>query len=83
MPIYEYACRRCGDQFEFLVIGKAEPACPSCSGQDLERLLSLPAVHSAGTHDLAMRAAKKRDSGRAKERVHDQLQYEKSHDRHG
>lgn len=83
MPIYEYACRACGHRFEELVRGETTPACPSCAGSDLERLLSVPAVKSAGTRDRAMRAAKKRDQAQAKERMHAQLQYEKSHDRHG
>jgi putative FmdB family regulatory protein len=41
VPIYEYACRQCGRQFEDLVIGKAAaPACPGCSAGDVERILS-------------------------------------------
>ena len=83
MPIFEYSCRKCGNEFEFLVLGKVEPACPDCQSQDLERLLSLPAVKSESTKGLAMRAAKKRDSKQARERVNEQIRYEKSHDRHG
>ena len=83
MPIYEYECQACGNQFEFLVMGKAEPACPACSSQQLERLISLPSVHSAGTREMSMRAARKREAGRARERVNEQRRYEKSHDRHG
>jgi len=83
MPIYEYCCRACGHEFEELILPGTEPACPSCKSADLERLLSLPALKSQSTHEKAMRAAKKRDSAQGKERMHAQLQYEKSHDRHG
>ncbi len=83
MPIYEYSCKSCGNQFEALVRGEKAPACPACQGQELERLLSLPRVKSGSTHDLAMRAAKRRDKAQAQERVHAQMQYEQSHDRHG
>ena len=83
MPIYEYACKACSHEFEALVRGEKVPACPSCQSQDLERLLSLPRVQSESTRNLAMRAAKKRDAAQATERMHTQLQYEQSHDRHG
>jgi putative FmdB family regulatory protein len=82
VPIYEYACRACGLQFEILIRATDVPVCPSCSGQDLERLLSLPAIKSDTTHDLALRAAKKRDARRADERVRAQVEYEKAHDDH-
>ena len=83
MPIYEYVCRACGEQFEALVRHGDKPVCPYCDSARLERLLSVPAVKSEGTHDLAMRAAKKRDSAQAKDRMHERLRYEESHDRHG
>jgi putative FmdB family regulatory protein len=83
MPIYEYSCSACDHRFEALVRKQKAPACPSCGSTQVERLLSLPAVRSETTKDLALRAAKKRDAGQAKERMHEQLRYEQSHDRHG
>jgi putative FmdB family regulatory protein len=83
MPIYEYACKTCGERFELLVRGQMTPACPSCKGESLERLTSLPMVRSETTHDLAIRAARKRDAAQAREKTHEQLKYEQSHDRHG
>lgn len=83
MPLYEYACQECDEEFEALVLKGRTPSCPSCGSEDLERLLSLPALQSSGTRDKAMRAAKKRDAAQAKDRLHDRLQYEESHDRHG
>jgi putative FmdB family regulatory protein len=80
MPIYEYSCRSCSHQFEALVRGTKQPVCPECASEDLERLLSLPAVKSETTHNLAMRAAKRRDVRQANEREHAQREYEASHD---
>ncbi len=62
--------------------GEQAPSCPECKGQDLERLFSLPTVQSAGTHDLAMRAARKRDQRQGSERMHTQREYELNHDDH-
>ena len=80
MPIYEYACRECGNRFDLLVRGKETAACPSCASQDLERLLSLPTVKSESTHALAMAAAKKRDKRQAAENIRKQSEYEAGHD---
>lgn len=83
MPIYEYICKECSEEFEVLIRGDVTPKCPSCDGEQLERLISLPRVQSSSTRDKSRRAAKKRDSTQARDRMHDQLNYEKSHDRHG
>ena len=49
MPIYEYECRGCGHQFEFLLLptNPEAPACPSCKGQDSSA--SFPCSRSART----------------------------------
>ena len=67
MPIYEYTCDSCGEDFELLVRGSDTPSCPECQGTELTRRISLPRVHSETTHSLAMRAAKRRDSIQARE----------------
>ncbi len=83
MPLYDYSCRKCSEVFEALVRGKTAPTCPKCKSEDLERLLSLPAVKSESTRQLALGAARKRDAAQAKDNMHEQLKYEQSHDRHG
>jgi len=44
MPIFSFRCTKCGEEFETLVMGSDKPACPACSGAELERLVSAPAV---------------------------------------
>ncbi len=58
MPLYEYKCRGCGNEFEVLVRPPASPTCPGCQSADLERLLSGFAVTSAEQLKRAVRAGK-------------------------
>lgn len=44
MPILEYRCKECEQQFEAIVLGAQQPECPTCRGTKLERLLSVFAV---------------------------------------
>lgn len=41
MPIYEYACEDCGNEFEMLVRSDTVPACPICESTALEKQLSV------------------------------------------
>ena len=46
MPLFEYACKSCDRQFEFLVRGSETPECPSCRGTALERRQSVFAART-------------------------------------
>ncbi|NIP44012.1 MAG: zinc ribbon domain-containing protein [candidate division Zixibacteria bacterium] len=58
MPIYEYVCRECGDEFEELLRAlDDEVSCPRCESADCERKFSVFGfssgagfVSSAGSH---------------------------------
>ena len=43
MPLYEFACQECSHTFETLVFDGERVECPECQGNQLERLLSVPA----------------------------------------
>ena len=52
MPIYEYACRACGHQFEALVRSSTVPECPNCHAKTLDKQLSVFAT-TASTAAMA------------------------------
>jgi len=62
MPIYEYKCRDCGNQFEALVMPwvKSASECPACHSQNLEQLLSAFAVNSQERSQSVWNAAQKK-----------------------
>ncbi len=41
MPIYEYACQSCGNEFELLVRSDTSLECPSCHSSQLDKQLSV------------------------------------------
>jgi putative FmdB family regulatory protein len=49
VPIYEYHCLACGEQFEKLVYGRSAAACPRCASDEVSRLLSKFGMKSGGT----------------------------------
>jgi len=60
MPIYDYACRACGQQFELIVLKTTVLACPSCRSQDLEQLISSFAVSSESIRNSNLQAARRK-----------------------
>jgi putative FmdB family regulatory protein len=46
MPLYEYVCKQCGQQFEELIRGQEQPVCPHCGSRKVEKQLSKVAAHS-------------------------------------
>lgn len=49
MPIYEYRCGACGEDFERYLPTSATPvACPSCASPQVNRKLSLITFKGAG-----------------------------------
>jgi putative FmdB family regulatory protein len=40
MPIYEYKCTACGEDFEKLVFGNKAVDCPKCSSPEVKKKMS-------------------------------------------
>jgi putative FmdB family regulatory protein len=40
MPIYEYICEKCGNEFEMLVFKEDEAACCACGAKDPKKKMS-------------------------------------------
>jgi putative FmdB family regulatory protein len=60
MPIYEYECRQCGEQFELLVLKTTVASCPACQSQELEQLISGFAVSSEAIRQSNIQAARRK-----------------------
>jgi len=48
VPIYEYSCRACGKQFQYLVLNREDEErlrCPNCESRDLKKLISQAVFH--------------------------------------
>lgn len=48
MPVFEYRCKKCGNEFEELVLNQNEKVkCPSCSSDQVEKKMSVFAHKSS------------------------------------
>jgi putative FmdB family regulatory protein len=87
MPIYEYRCSQCANEFELLVLRTSPvPACPSCGSVSIEQLLSAFAVDSDGIRQshLAKARSAYRSSGEARDKkVAEGEYYRKEQQEHG
>ena len=52
MPLYEYACKDCGQESELLVFGEETPQCPSCESEELTKLYSTMAARTQSESSL-------------------------------
>lgn len=53
MPIFEYVCKKCKNQFEELVFSQDEQAvCPSCGSTKTEKLISCCRSKMGGGPDM-------------------------------
>ncbi|NLW82046.1 MAG: zinc ribbon domain-containing protein [Desulfovibrionales bacterium] len=48
MPIFEYVCNACKKEFEEIVLGGADPACPACGAKDTTKLMSRGQFRTGG-----------------------------------
>jgi len=75
MPIYEYLCKQCGNQFEYLLLRSSAPArCPNCESAGLEQLISHCAVHSESTTQAHLSAAHRQAAAARNHRLREEHQ---------
>jgi putative FmdB family regulatory protein len=81
MPLFDFRCRSCGEEFEALVRPPAEPVCPSCAATDLERLVTgfSFSVRSGGLSKAARRAVQKQQASQYRDQAAFQEEIEKKH----
>lgn len=48
MPLFEYRCEPCHQDFEVLVRNREQVTCPECGSKDVQKLLSAPSSPNMG-----------------------------------
>ncbi len=58
MPIFEYRCRKCSEEFEQIVFRQSETIhCPKCDSGETEKLFSSFAVSSGSGKSASLASA--------------------------
>ncbi|HAW89823.1 MAG TPA: FmdB family transcriptional regulator [Gemmatimonadetes bacterium] len=82
MPIFEYRCPGCLDEFESLVLNSSPaPGCPSCGSQDLEKLMSMSSVSSEQIRSRATSDIRARNRALRKDHAHEEVKRVEAHAR--
>ena len=81
MPLYDFRCRACQEEFEALVRPGNIPACPACASADLERLVTgfSFSVRSGGLSPAARKAVQKQQNAQRRDQAAYQQEIEKKH----
>lgn len=73
MPIYEYECGQCRQQFEYFMLPSSPAAkCPGCGTTDLKQMISLSAVSSENSRHANLTAAHKKAAAVRHGKKHDE-----------
>jgi putative FmdB family regulatory protein len=76
MPLYEYLCKACSQEFEALVRAQdPAPACPSCKGTELEKLITAAAMASEDQTRARVKAERKRRLPKHKAEQNEEYQH--------
>jgi putative FmdB family regulatory protein len=78
MPLFDFRCRQCGQEFEALV-RTGSPATCSCGSDDLEQLPSGFAVSSSTTRKVNLDAVRAKGAQARKEKLRADHSYMQKH----
>jgi putative FmdB family regulatory protein len=81
MPIFEYRCNKCSQEFEALILpAKPTASCPSCQSEDLEKLLSGFALSTDGTRRANAQKSRTEQIAKRKDKIIADEEHRMHHD---
>lgn len=80
MPIYQYKCTDCGEEFEYLIVrSDDQPVCPKCSSLNLEKQLPVFSVGKPKAIGKSMEQRESRLAAKSKPQVREHVGCSKSY----
>ena len=82
MPIFEYRCSACGDEFEHLVLNSSPvPGCPLCGSENIEKMMSTSSVSTEQVRRRATGDVRARNRALRKDHAHEEVKRLEAHAR--
>jgi putative FmdB family regulatory protein len=81
VPLFDFRCRQCGEEFEALVRGADPVECRACHGSDVERLLSTFALSTDERRHAAALDSRRRQIAKNRDKVIADEEYRQKHDK--
>jgi putative FmdB family regulatory protein len=81
MPIFDFKCKKCSNEFEALVL-KVAAVCPKCKSKSLEQLISTFRVDSPSTRRVGEKEMKGKHASARRDYAHEVAREEKEHHGH-
>ena len=82
MPIFEYRCSACGDEFEHLVLNSSPvPGCPLCGSEDIEKMMSISSLSTEQVRRRVTGNIRARNRALRKDHAHEEVKRLEAHTR--
>ncbi|HZR26389.1 MAG TPA: FmdB family zinc ribbon protein [Vicinamibacterales bacterium] len=81
MPLFDFRCKTCGNEFEALVRAGDTPRCPACQNDELEKQLPIVAVSTDESRAANALKSRKAQIAKRKDAIVAEEEYREKHDK--
>jgi putative FmdB family regulatory protein len=81
VPLFDFRCKQCGNEFEALIRSGDTPTCPACQSTDLDRQLPTFALSTEERRSAAVKHERKRQIAGRKDALIAEEEYRQKHDK--
>jgi len=81
VPLFDFRCKTCGNEFEKLVRPGETPRCPTCQNENLEKQLPIVALSTDDSRAANALKSRKQQIAKRKDAIVAEEEYREKHDK--